>query len=764
MPDPNDETLEPSTGGAGDRGDATIDPSSAGDAATPADDADRIGPYRVLETLGEGGMGTVYLAEQTSPVRRLVALKVVKRGMDTAAVLRRFEAERQALAVMEHPGIARVFDAGATREGRPYFVMEHVAGEPINLYADRRRLSLDARLKLFAKVCDAVQHAHTKGVIHRDLKPGNVLVTEVDGEAVPKVIDFGVAKVTTDTNAGEESLMTQVGQIVGTPEYMSPEQAENGPAGIDTRTDVYALGVILYELLAGSLPFEPRTLRRAAYAEVRRIIREDDPPPPSARVTALTRTGGSQEDALRVADARRIELGRLAKTLAGELEWIPLKAMRKDRDRRYDSAGDLAGDVRNYLAGRALTAAPESRVYLAKKFARRHRPTLAAAAAVLLAITLGTVAATWQAVRATRAERVAVQQRDRALDLAALNAEVNGFLTDVLASADPAREQGRPTSVREVVEQAVVEARGRFDDRPLVRAGVLTTLAEVVISLGRPAEAVPLVEEAETLYASRGDEGGELRAKVLRGIILDESGDADAALPLLADAHRRQRALLGPDDPATLRTAHRHADVLDRVGRGEEAAAMWADVLDRRSRSLGVDHGDTLDSLNARAFLERHGGDLEASEATLRDVLSRRRRTVGEGHPRTIHAVNNLATVVSDAGSPDEAERLYRQSITAAEAVLGHEHYHTAQLRENLGLLLFKLERHDEAERELIAAARSLRRFVGDGNERTQHWVRRLATFYEKTGRPDEAARWPDDPPRWPRLDEMDLRPVAVSE
>ena len=717
-----------------------------------------IGPYRLLGTLGEGGMGTVYLAEQTAPVRRTVAVKVVKRGMDTAAVLRRFEAERQALAVMEHPGIARVLDAGATAGGRPYFVMEHVDGVPINRFCDDRRLPLGGRLDLFALVCDAVAHAHSKGVIHRDLKPGNVLVAEVDGRAVPKVIDFGVAKVTADTDAGGE-LVTAVGQIVGTPEYMSPEQAENGPAGIDTRTDVYALGVILYELLAGALPFEPKTLRTAAYDEVRRIIREQDPPTPAARVTALTARGPDQaERALRVADARQTKLGTLARTLRGELEWIPLKAMRKDRDRRYATVTDLAEDVRNYLAGRALDAAPESRVYLARKFARRHRPTLAAAATVLLAITLGGAAAAWQAVRATRAEREAVAQRreavaqrDAARDAAAESAEHVRFLTDALTDADPERERGRSLTMAEFVDNAAAGIEGRYAGRPRVRAALLSTLAEVSLGDGQAARALPLVEEAESLLNDAGED--PTPAAVLRGWILDEQGRPAEALPILRAAHGRQLRSPGPDDARTLRTAFRLADVLDQTGAGDEARALFDDTLRRRARALGPDHPDTLASLNVRGAFEAADGDFDAAVATMRDALARRRRALPAGHPQAIHAANNLGVVLRRAGRAGEAAALIRGAVADAEAVLGRGHYQTARMRFNLARALLALDDAGGAERECLAAVRSLRRAFGDASPRAAAAAREVAALYRHLGRDADAARWAGDPSGWPPFD-----------
>jgi non-specific serine/threonine protein kinase/serine/threonine-protein kinase len=322
-------------------------------------------------------MGEVWLAEQTHPVRRQVALKVIKAGMDTAQVVARFEAERQALALMDHPAIATVYDGGSTPEGRPYFAMEHVKGEAITTYCDRQRLTTQARLELFMQVCEGVQHAHQKGIIHRDLKPSNVLVTIQDDHPVPKIIDFGVAKATAQ-HLTERTLYTELGVMIGTPEYMSPEQAEMGGLDIDTRTDVYALGVILYELLTGALPFDRKALRQAGFAEIQRKIREEEPPRPSTRIT---QHGPASTEA---AANRHTEPRRLASELRGDLDRVTMRALEKDRTRRYQTANALAADVRHHLNNKPVAAGPPSTVYLATKFVRRHRFGVAAAATLVL--------------------------------------------------------------------------------------------------------------------------------------------------------------------------------------------------------------------------------------------------------------------------------------------------------------------------------------------------------------------------------------------
>ena len=379
----------------------------------------QIGPYKLLEQIGEGGMGVVYHASQREPIRRTVALKIIKPGMDTREVVARFEAERQALALMDHPNIAKVFDAGATDAGRPYFAMELVKGTPITEYCDQHQLSTRERLALFVTLCHGVQHAHQKGVIHRDLKPSNVLVEVHDVRPVPKIIDFGIAKAL-GQHLTDMSLHTGLSQMVGTPLYMSPEQAGQSSVDVDTRSDIYSLGVVLYELLTGHTPFESDTLRTAGVDEMRRIIREVDPPRPSARVSTL-----QAADLLTIADHRHMDPRKLSQQLAGELDWIVMKALDKDRDRRYATANDLAADVERYLHDEPVQACSPSAAYRFTKFARRNQTALVTGALFALVLIVGTGVSVWQAIRATNAELAAITERDEKVQLAlrATNAE-----------------------------------------------------------------------------------------------------------------------------------------------------------------------------------------------------------------------------------------------------------------------------------------------------------------------------------------------------
>ncbi len=426
-----------------------------GDAPVIEPPAKVIGPYKLLQQLGEGGMGTVFMAEQTQPVQRKVALKIIKPGMDSRQVIARFEAERQALALMDHPNIAKVFDAGTTATGRPYFVMELVKGVPITRYCDEHRLTPKQRLALFVPVCQAVQHAHQKGIIHRDLKPSNVLVAVYDDKPVPKVIDFGIAKAT-GRQLTERTLCTDIGQVVGTLEYMSPEQAGLNQLDIDTRSDIYSLGVLLYELLTGTTPLERKRLRAAALLEMLRLIREEEPPKPSTRLSAT-------DELPSVAANRGQEPKQLSGQVRGELDWIVMKCLEKDRNRRYETANGFAMDIQRYLADEAVQACPPSAGYRFRKFARRNKGALTTAALVAAALLVGTAVSVWQAVRATNALENERQTR-AALDLE--RTQVNGKISDVLVELAGRRERrtrpGRPTGSTGLTSRRPPSGRKRW--------------------------------------------------------------------------------------------------------------------------------------------------------------------------------------------------------------------------------------------------------------------------------------------------------------
>ena len=453
----------------------------------------RVGRYKLLQKLGEGGCGVVWMAEQLEPVRRRVALKVIKLGMDTKNVIARFEAERQALALMDHPNIARVLDAGATDTGRPFFVMELVPGVPITKYCDQHNLSTDARLALFSHVCQAVQHAHQKGIIHRDLKPSNVLVTLHDGEPTPKVIDFGIAKAT-QGRLTDHTLFTAFEQFIGTPAYMSPEQAEMSGIDVDTRSDIYSLGVLLYELLTGRQPFDPKSLLQAGLDEIRRIIREVEPVKPSTRLNTL-----ADADRDSIARQRGIAPAQLSLLLRGDLDWIVMKALEKNRNRRYETANGLAMDIQRHLQDEPVIARPPTTGYRISRLIRRNRFTFSAVGAVALALVAGTVVSTAQATRAKRAEQAAEVERSKAVEERARAEDLLGFMLGDLRAQ--LTKVGRLDVLESVGEKAMAyfssrEARG-LDDPTLARhAKALTQIGEIRIEQARYAEAAAAFGEA----------------------------------------------------------------------------------------------------------------------------------------------------------------------------------------------------------------------------------------------------------------------------
>jgi serine/threonine protein kinase len=445
-----------------------------------------IGPYKLLQEIGEGGMGAVWMAQQTEPVKRVVALKLIKAGMDSRQVIARFEAERQALALMDHPNIAKVLDAGTTAAGRPYFVMDLVKGVPITRYCDDHHLTPRQRLELFLPVCQAIQHAHQKGIIHRDIKPSNVLIALYDGKPVPKVIDFGVAKAA-GQSLTDKTLVTGFGNIVGTLEYMSPEQAEINQLDIDTRSDIYSLGVLLYELLVGSPPFSRKELGKAGMLEMLRVIREQEPTKPSTKLSTA-------EGLPTLAANRGTEPAKLTRLLRGELDWIVMKALEKDRSRRYETANGFAMDVQRYLADEPVAAGPPSASYRLRKFVRRRRGPVLAASLILLAILAGSVVSVWQAVRATRAaesERLAkLAESDRAegerrAKEEALEAErailaVLEFVENrIFAAARPKNQEGGlgyDVKLADAVKSALPYVDRSFSGQPLIEARLRRTM------------------------------------------------------------------------------------------------------------------------------------------------------------------------------------------------------------------------------------------------------------------------------------------------
>jgi tetratricopeptide (TPR) repeat protein len=600
-----------------------------------------IGRYTLLQQIGEGGFGVVFMAEQQEPVHRMVALKILKPGMDTREVIARFEAERQALALMDHPNIAHVLDGGVAASGRPYFVMDLVKGVPITDFCDKRNLTTEQRLNLFLQVCAGVQHAHQKGVIHRDLKPANILVTLHEGEPVPKVIDFGVAKAI-GQKLTERTLFTRFEQLIGTPAYMSPEQAEWSGLGVDTRTDIYALGVLLYELLTGTTPLEKETLARAALDEVRRLIRETEPPTPSTRLLAL---GGR---AAEIARQRQTEPALLARQVRGELDWIVVKTIEKDRNRRYETVNALARDLERHLSGEPVAACPPSAGYRARKFIRRHRVGATIVSAVTVSLVAGLMLAVLGWVQARRATKRAQEE--------AANADaVKDFLTeDLLAQASPEFTTNRNLTARELLDRASGKIRDRFTNQPLVEASIRYTLGDTYRFLGEFSLAEQHIRRAVEIRTEK----------------------------------------LGSDDPATVKALSELALLYAQLGRDAEAAPIYRKVVDSDSRIYGPNDVRTLKAFGMLALSFAGSGHVVEGEEMFRDVLEKERRLLGPEHWLTHQSMDFLARIYLDSDQPSEAADLEEEVFRCERSDPG---WHTAQVEFTLADSHFRLGDYERA-------------------------------------------------------------------
>jgi serine/threonine protein kinase/tetratricopeptide (TPR) repeat protein len=698
-----------------------------------------IGPYKLLEQIGEGGMGLVFVAEQLQPLRRKVAVKIVKPGMDSKQVLARFEAERQALALMDHPHIAKVLDAGSTAAGRPYFVMELVHGIPLTDYCDQARLSIPERLRLFIPVCRAVQHAHQKGIIHRDLKPSNVLVSSHDGVPVPQVIDFGVAKALAQPLT-ERTLHTGYAQLVGTPLYMSPEQAEFNPHGVDTRSDVYSLGVVLYELLTGTTPFAQEQLHGAGFEELRRLLRDEEPPRPSARLSTL-----GAEACTTVSQRRGVDGRRLGQLLHGELDWIVMKTLEKDRNRRYESASALAADVQRYLDDEPVQACPPSTAYRVRKFVRRHKGPVVAAALVLLTLAVGIIGTTWGMVRAQaaaaerqKAEQLAERDRDAASAAEADTSAFSDFLvTHVLAVARPKGVQGG-LGIDVTVAQALEAAEGSlqevFTGRPKAEATARHALGVTCRNLGRYTKAVEHLQRAKELREQElGPDAEEtLASGNSLAVALLAAGQIQDGLLLHEQVLEKQKATLGLDHPDTLRNMASFAAAYGAAGRVHEALVLHEQVLEKQKATLGPDHPDTLQSMDHLALAQD-------SVVLQEQVVERRKAILGPDHNDTLESVRNLARVYGSAGRMPEAVSLYEQVLAKRRATLGPDHPETVSSINDLGFAYFYSGRLQEAAALHQQALEKHRATLGPDHPSTLASMNNLAVAYGNLGRLQDA-------------------------
>jgi non-specific serine/threonine protein kinase/serine/threonine-protein kinase len=664
-----------------------------------------IGKYHVKAVIASGGMGTVYEAFQDHP-RRVVALKIMKAGMISKVMLRRFEYESQVLARLRHPNIAQVYEAGAHDDGAsrvPFFAMEYVPGaRSIIEYANSRGLDTRERLGLFMQVCDAVAHGHQKGVIHRDLKPSNILV---DSSGQPKIIDFGVAR-STDSDLAV-TCQTDIGQLIGTVQYMSPEQCNADPHDLDTRSDVYALGVVLYELLTGRLPYD---IRQCAIHEAVRVIQEDSPPRPST----------------------------IARTLRGDIETLVLTAIEKDRERRYQSAAALSKDIARYLANQPIEATPPSTIYRFTKFVRRNRTVVAAATIVVLALAGGTIGTTTGMIRA-------VNERDRAERETQIAQAVNDFLNnDLLAAADP-ENRGRRVTVREVIDTASESIGDRFKDQPLVEASVRLTLGRAYRGLGDVDLSLPHLREAirirERVLGAHNRDTLEARSEY--AALLETTDKWKEAELELRDALRLASGELGGSDPLTLRITRQLAATLGDQGRNAEAAQILEDLLAVYKRREAVaDHEERLARIETMFILaetRRILGEQSSAESLYHDVIRAYEAAYRVEHPRMLNAMNNLGLVLWEQGRLSEAEQIFRDTLDGRVRVLGELHLVTARTYDNLGLILSDQREFEEAERLQRRALSILEQILGPDNPDTIICENNLADTVVGLGRAAEA-------------------------
>lgn len=731
-----------------------------------------VGPYRITGVLGQGGMGTVYRARQTAPLTREVALKLIRFDPGNPVAAARFAVESQALAAMDHPNVARVHDAGRAQDGRPFLAMELVHGRSLTRYCDEQRLPVEARLRLFRQVCDGVGHAHQRGIIHRDLKPSNVLVTEFDGRPVPKVIDFGIAKL-----AEERSLLTEAGVLVGTLDYMSPEQAALDPAQVDIRADIYSLGVLLYELVCGRLPFEPAAPGAASLLELRRRLLEDDPPRPSRRLAAEP-----PESRAEIAAARGVTPRALERHLRGELDWVAMKALEKDPARRYQSAHDLGAEIDHVLNHLPVDAGPPSARYRAAKFVRRHRVGVTAAAAVAVAVLAGAALAVTGLVRATHAQR-------RAEAEVATTGAINEFLTDMLGSVQPDKARGREVTVREMLEAAATQMSEQtaVAGSPAVEASLCYTIGVTYSRLGDYGLALQFLERALAIRQRRLEVTDERIVDLLDeiGRAHWEQGDLESSLQVAleilairertsgkltarysaalgnvgntyadmgrldeAERHLREavsvdRRVLGEEDGAELAVSLNNlGSLLADAKRFDEAIPLHRESLALRRRFHGQPSPAVQTALNNLGFAQLGLGRQAAAESTLGEALRDAAVLYGQEHPQTALARVNLAGVLRAQGRLDQAAALLREAIPVFERALGPEAWRTGTARAGLGSVLTEQGRHADAEKELLDAWRILDAALGPDAGQARTAAQSLARLYEKWGKASLAADW----------------------
>jgi tetratricopeptide (TPR) repeat protein len=692
--------------------------------------------FQLIEKLGEGGMGQVWLARQIAPVRRQVALKLIKAGMYDESVVLRFRSERQSLAMMDHPAIAKVFEAGATAQGQPYFVMEYVPGVSITKYCDEQRLAIPARLELFIQACEGVQHAHQKAIVHRDLKPANILVLSVDGKPVPRIIDFGLAKATTPRTMGEQEF-TRLGQFLGTPGYMSPEQTDPEGQDIDTRTDVYSLGVVLYVLLSGYQPFDVTFGKRPPLDVLLRRLREDEAPPPSAKLAV------DRDSSAAVAAARGTEPKHLARLLRGDLDWITMKALERDRARRYGTPSELAADLKRHLNYEPVLARPAAAAYRVRKYVRRHRITVGIAAGLIVLLTAFSLLQGLELRRTTQERDRANLERDRANRERDRATRITDFMTNMFKVSDPSEARGNSVSAREILDKASAEMGTGLARDAEVQSQMLNVMASTYLNLGLYSRAHELTTRAldarATLHGPK--DPSTLESMTQLGWILDREGHDTEAETLERQALADERRLLGPEAPLTLETMDHLSVIEEDQGRYGDAETLARQVMQTAARTLGAENNLTLGATNHFALALMQQARYVEAEAQYIKLIEVDRRVLGPDHPQTLAAMISLAVTVDAQHRVAEAEQLYREVLTVQQRVLGPEHQYTVLTMENLAASLTDAGHLAEGEKLNRQALAIRLRTLGAEHPDTLTTEMNLADVLMKEDRVEEAEK-----------------------
>jgi serine/threonine protein kinase len=711
--------------------------------ATGAKPGDRIGHFKLLEQIGEGGCGVVFLAEQEEPFHRMVALKIIKPGMDTKSVIARFEAERQTLALMDHPNIAKVFDAGATESGHPYFVMELIRGVKITEYCDAFSLSTEERLKLFVQVCLGIQHAHQKGIIHRDIKPSNILVTQTaENSPLPVIIDFGIAKATTNQQLVDKTVFTAFEMLIGTPAYMSPEQAALSSVDLDTRTDIYSLGVLLYELLAGSTPFDTGELLKAGLDEIRRTIREEEPVRPSTRLSKMT-----DAELTQLAGKRRAEPPALIRTVRGDLDWIAMKTLEKDRSRRYESANGLMMDIQRYLANEPISARPPSNLYRFRKTVSRNKLLFASIAVIttLLVVSLVFVSL------ALKKERKALIESQ----------QVTKFFQSMLNGVGSSVAHGRDrTMLLEILDQTAERVGKDLTDQPEVEAKLRTIMATLYNDLGNSAKGEEMARRALAIHEQVSGPNSLQSAAALNllGAILMIERKVPEAERAHSAALAIRRPQLGDENVDTATSLNNLAETYRDERRLKEAEKMARKALEIRMRLLGGTHLDVADSLRNLALIEGYQSRWKEAEVKAQRVLDIRIKRLGEDR-LVASALEDLAWIYSGMERFDESQKLNMRAIVIRDKLLGDSHPDVLRNLNSLGQLTMNRGDLPVASSLLKAVLSMQRGMLGATNDAALETICALAKSLQREGKASEAESewrealgvgdtlWPKDKP-----------------